>query len=121
MKTLLIALLACSASVAHAETRSLAADALMKAPLRQTTAGVAIDLTSPRAAFNPRYSDAPEARVPGVAKTSVDRRYDEGVVGSLGFLCGLEAGSGRDKGVAAMHGYDPSGRFVGAKLRVAFR
>ena len=113
----LIALIALAAGgAAQAQT----AEALMKAPLRATTTGVAVDLTSPSAGFTPRYSQAPEPRIPGVAKTSVDHRYDEGVIGSLGFLCGLEPGAER-KGAAAMRGYDQTGRFVGAKLRVAFR
>lgn len=117
MKAVLIALIAAaSAGAAHAQT----ADALMKAPLRATAAGVAIDLTQPAAAFTPRYSHAPEARIPGIAKTAIDHRYDEGVVGSLGFLCGLDQGAER-KGAAAVRGTDQTGRFVGAKLRLAFR
>ena len=116
MKATLIALFTLAAGAAQAQT----ADALMKAPLRATASGVAIDLTQPVAAFTPRYSQAPEPRIPGVAKTSVDRHYDDGVVGSLGFLCGLDQGAER-KGAAAMYGTDQTGRFVGAKLRVAFR
>jgi len=122
MKAPLIALFAFAAGAAHAETAPSAAEALMKAPLRATASGVALDLSAHKgAAFSPRYDQAPEARIPGVARTAIDHRYDEGVVGSLGFLCGLEAGAERDKGAAAARGYDPSGRFVGAKLRVAFR
>ncbi|MBU1378625.1 MAG: hypothetical protein KKE02_02495 [Alphaproteobacteria bacterium] len=116
MKTVLIALFTLCAGAAQAQT----AEALMKAPLRATASGVAIDMTRPAASFAPRYSQAPEARIPGIAKTSVDHRYDEGVIGSLGFLCGLEQGAER-KGSAAIRGYDQTGRFVGAKLRVAFR
>ncbi len=117
MKAALVALVVLAAGSAQAQT----AEALMKAPLRASGGGVAIDLTQPGSAFTPRYSQAPEPRIPGVAKTSVDRRYEDGVVGSLGFLCGLEAGAERQFGAAAARGYDPSGRFVGAKLRVAFR
>jgi hypothetical protein len=113
MKAALIALAALAAGSAQAQT----AEALMKAPLRPAT-GVAIDLTRPGMSFAPRYANAPEPRIPGVAKTSMDHRYDADVVGSLGFLCGLEPGAER-KG--AIRGYDPTGRFVGAKLRVAFR
>jgi len=112
----LIALIVLAAGSARAQT----AEALMAAPLRATATGVAIDLTRPHEGFAPRYSQAPAPRIPGVAKTSVDHRYDEGVIGSLGFLCGLEPGAER-KGAAAMRGYDQTGRFVGAKLRVAFR
>lgn len=114
MKATLIALIALAAGSAQAQT----AEALMKAPLRATANGVALDLARPALSYAPRYANVPEPRIPGVAKTSVDHRYDAGVVGSLGFLCGLEPGQER-KG--AVQGYDPTGRFVGAKLRVAFR
>ena len=117
MKAALIALIVLAAGgSAQAQT----AEALMKAPLLAATTAVAIDLTSLRAGFAPRYSHAPEPRIPGVAKTSVDHRYGERVVGSLGFLCGLKPGAERS-GAAAMRGYDQTGRFVGANLRVAFR
>ena len=119
MKTaLLVTILALAAGSAHAQT---ATDALLAAPLKATSKGVALDL-APKAAFPPRYDGAPEPRIAGVAKTAVDHRFDDpGVVGSLGFLCGLEAGAERQYGAAAARGYDPSGRFVGAKLRLAFR
>lgn len=116
MKAALIALATLTASAAEAQT----ADALMKAPLKTTNAGVAIDLTRPAPPFTPRYSHAPEPRIPGVAKTAIDHRYDEDVVGSLGFLCGLDQGAER-KGAADARGTDQTGRFVGAKLRLAFR
>ncbi len=56
----------------------------------------------------------------GVAKTAVDRRFaSDDVTGALGFLCGLGPGPS-DKGGAAAYGYDPQGRFLGAKFSVAF-
>lgn len=114
----LILILALAAGSVHAQTAS---EALLAAPLKATPKGVALDL-APRAAFSPRYDGAPEPRIAGVARTAVDHRFDDpGVVGSLGFLCGLEPGAERQHGAAAARGYDPSGRFVGAKLRVAFR
>jgi hypothetical protein len=72
------------------------------------------------AVFAPRHADAPAERIRGVAKTAVDRRYDRDVTGSLGFLCGLQESADR-KGGAAARGVDPTGRFVGAKLSIAFR
>src|SRR5687768_12783418 len=108
-----------AAGSAQAQT---AAEALMAAPLRATPKGLALDLAAPAPDYTPRYAGSAPPRMPGVAKTSVDRRFaEEGVVGSLGFLCGLEPGAERQGGAAAARGYDPSGRFVGAKLRVAFR
>ena len=118
-----IALVAVVASIAAGAARAQsAAEALMSAPLKATPRAVALDLAGPRGAYAPRYADAPTPRIPGVARTAVDHRFEaEGVVGSLGFLCGLEPGAERAAGAAATRGYDPSGRFVGAKLRMAFR
>lgn len=56
-----------------------------------------------------------------VARTSVDRTLaSDDVTGSLGCLCGLEPGAGK-QGAAAIRGYDPTGRFLGAKLKIALR
>lgn len=106
------------AGSARAET---AASALMAASLKAAPKGVALDFPTPNGGLALRYADARQPRTPGVAKTSIDRKFrDNGVVGSLGFLCGLEPGAA-GKGAAEARGYDPTGRFVGAKLRVAFR
>jgi hypothetical protein len=78
-------------------------------------------MTSRHARFDVAYAHAGPARIPGVARTSVDRSLlSDDVIGSLGFLCGLEPGSGKD-GAAAARGYDPTGRFLGAKLKIALR
>ncbi|MEW5685407.1 MAG: hypothetical protein AB1942_10845 [Pseudomonadota bacterium] len=84
-------------------------------------AAAGLNLSSPSADFAVRYSRAPAERIPGVARTAIDRRLDgEDVTGSLGFMCGLKPGA--DKfGAAAARGWDPTGRFVGARLSVAFR
>jgi opacity protein-like surface antigen len=67
------------------------------------------------------YAQAYAMKQAGVARTSVDRRLrSQDVTGSLGFLCGLQPGAERS-GAAAANGYDPSGRFLGAKLSFAFR
>ena len=55
----------------------------------------------------------------GIARTSVDTQITRGATGSLGFLCGRQPGQ-TDQGAAAAYGYDPSGRFVGAKLSIGF-
>ena len=77
------------------------------------------DLT--RVVFAPRHiAEAQASRIPGIARTSVDYRLaKDGAVGSLGFLCGLKASSDRG-GAAQAYGSDANGRFVGAKVRVAF-
>ena len=56
------------------------------------------------------------------AKTAVDHRFTrrEDVTGQFGFLCGLKPGH-NESGGAAAYGVDPHGRFVGAKLSIAFR
>jgi hypothetical protein len=60
-------------------------------------------------------------RIPGVAQTSVDHRFSsEGLTGSAGFLCGMQPGAART-GPASAAGYDPMGRFLGAKLSLAFK
>ena len=84
----------------------------------QTVTRPAPDLAS--VVFAPRHGPAPAARIPGVARTAVDHRFERDVTGSFGFLCGLQEGAEKT-GAAAAHGVDPTGRFVGAKLRIAFR
>lgn len=61
------------------------------------------------------------SRIPGVAKTAVEygRTKDGGAASSVGFLCGLKPSADRS-GAGQAYGVDPTGRFVGAKLRVAF-
>jgi hypothetical protein len=66
------------------------------------------------------YSPDRQALPPGIVRTSVDRRFSrERVTGSAGFLCGrpdfpVQSGS------AGAYGSDPSGRFLGASLRLTF-
>lgn len=60
-----------------------------------------------------------ELRLAGVARTSVERRFSRRAAAEFGFLCGRPdsvAGAG-----AAVLGRDPHGRFLGAKLSLAFR
>lgn len=77
-------------------------------------------LARPATDFVPAYAHAPPPRIPGVARTAIDRRLDDDVTSSFGFMCGLKPGAERS-GSAAAHGYDPTGRFVGARLSFAFR
>lgn len=65
--------------------------------------------------------DALALRRAGVARTAVDLRLSgDNLTSVVGFQCGLQPSAIRD-GAAAARGVDPSGRFVGAKLRLAFR
>ncbi|MGH6909309.1 MAG: hypothetical protein ACREE0_18925 [Phenylobacterium sp.] len=57
----------------------------------------------------------------GIAKTSIDHRFeDDTATGSFGYLCGLNPGQ-KMTGAAGAAGYDPMGKFLGAKLSFAFR
>jgi hypothetical protein len=67
------------------------------------------------------FAGAAAPLTPGVAQTAVDHHFGAGgVTGSAGFLCGRGAGPDNN-GAATAYGYDPEGRFVGAKLSIAFK
>jgi hypothetical protein len=117
MKAALLAVVV-SALAGAAAADTLAADLLAQAVVVQprNEAAAPLDLSRPRA--RSRYASPLPA---GVAKTSIDHRFDEdGAVGSFGFLCGLNPGQ-RMSGAAGASGYDPMGKFLGAKLSIAFR
>lgn len=119
MKPLLIAVAAVVATSgfdpAQAQALSPETAALMKAV---RPAAVVVESTT----LAPRYKSDRPVRIPGVAQTAIEARLaDNGdVVGALGFMCGLKPGAER-YGVAAARGYDETGRFIGARLRVALR
>lgn len=74
-----------------------------------------------RLSIDPADAQSHALRRAGIARTAIDRRLSgEDVTGSLGFLCGIQPGADRN-GAAAARGVDPTGRFVGAKLSLAFR
>jgi len=78
-----------------------------------------IDLAAPRTSLTMSYAQTVALREAGVARTSVDHRFDrESLVGSVGFLCGLQPRLDESSGSA--FGLDPHGRFLGAKLSRAF-
>ena len=109
----MIALLAAGSAQARSP-----ADDLETVALRPTAAGpqaapaVTIRLPDP-------YAEAYARKTEGVAKTAIDARLDTDVTGALGFLCGLQSGA-RQSGAASARGMDPTGRFIGAKLSLAF-
>lgn len=69
---------------------------------------------------SPRFTLADALRTDGVVRTSVERSFSGAAVASLGFLCGLQP-SYYSSGVAGAAGYDPNGRFIGAKLAFPIR
>lgn len=87
-------------------------DAVLGAKSRPPAAPVAVTL-------NKAYAEAYALRTAGVAKTAVSQTEDD-ITGALGFLCGLQPGQ-KMSGPAAARGYDPNGRFLGAKLSIALR
>jgi hypothetical protein len=109
-------LLAAAVSVVAgaASAQDLAADRLLAEAVRPAPR-TEIRLAQP-------YADAYAMRQAGIARTSIDRKLagDDAVTGSLGFLCGLQPGAERS-GMAAARGQDPNGRFLGAKVSLAFR
>jgi hypothetical protein len=80
------------------------------------------DLADPLDPLAPTSVQASSVESAVFAKTAVDHRFGrrEDVTGSVGFLCGLQPGH-NEAGGAAAYGFDPHGRFVGAKLSFAFR
>jgi hypothetical protein len=94
------------------------ADGLRQAVFR---ADAGAPVTSPGPALSLPYDKAAPIVSPGVAQTAVDHHFSSGgLVGSAGFLCGLRP-SVDNNGASTTTGYDPEGRFVGAKLSYAFR
>ncbi len=81
-----------------------------------------IDFSVSRTALGLSYDQAKALQVAGVVRTAVDHPFgrDGGPVGSVGFLCGLPPNA-YDEGATSVRGYDPQGRFLGAKLSIPFR
>ena len=75
-------------------------------------------LTPPRAALPLGYSPAPTPLPRGVARTAVEHQSSD-VTAGAGLLCGIQP-SADTSGAAMARGYDPDGKFVGAKLALRF-
>ena len=68
-----------------------------------------------------RLSNTPAPTLVGMPKTEIDGALGHsGFSGAAGFLCGRLPGPDNN-GAATALGYDPQGRFVGAKLSFAFK
>jgi hypothetical protein len=65
------------------------------------------------------YSRAPAPLPPGVARTSVEGKVAGDALLGAGLLCGLKPNAD-DSGAGRARGYDPDGKFVGAKLAFSF-
>ena len=100
------------AGVAHAEAPPPAvATRLSLAPAKP------LDLTAP--GLPVLYSRAPTPLPPGVARTSVEGKVAGDAMLGAGLLCGLKPNAD-DSGAGRARGYDPDGKFVGAKLAFSF-
>ena len=116
MRAMIVGLaLALAAGAAQAE-----APASSQALAAAVRPGLA-DAPAVRLSLDPKSAETYALRRAGIARTAIDRRLSgEDLSGALGFLCGIQPGAQRS-GAAAARGVDPSGRFVGAKLSLAFR
>ncbi len=104
--------LAALAGAAHAGTAP-PADPLRAAAFRASPAPAPAGLYLAKSTPTPTGADA-------LPKRAIDLRFaPQDVTGSVGFLCGREPGQGHT-GSASAFGYDPHGRFLGAKLSRAF-
>lgn len=93
----------------------------LNAAVRAAPPAAAPEAAKGRVLLPDAYAEAYALRSRGLARTAIDGRIDpdEDVTGALGFLCGLQPGA-RRSGAAAARGVDPTGRFLGAKLSLAF-
>jgi hypothetical protein len=107
---LIVALAVGGAAQAEA-VRPAAAPRLSLAPAK------ALDLTAP--GLPVLYSRAPTPLPPGVARTSVEGKVAGDAQLGAGLLCGLKPNAD-ESGAGRARGYDPDGKFVGAKLAFSF-
>lgn len=102
-----IAALALTAGAARAEVATSLRDAVFRTPAASQPI--------------PLKPAAQSPLPPGVARTSIDHRFEgRPLDGSLGFLCGIQP-SAVTQGAAGAYGVDPQGRFLGLKLHMTFR
>lgn len=108
---LLLITVACvlGAGAAHAQTKAPAISLAQPAkPLDLSAPGLPV-----------LYSRAPTPLPPGIARTSVERRVAGDGVLSSGVLCGIQP-SADTSGASRARGFDPDGKFVGAKMAFRF-
>ncbi|HLY77865.1 MAG TPA: hypothetical protein VKQ70_00710 [Caulobacteraceae bacterium] len=119
LKIILILTTAATMAAAGAARSQTAAALPVKAP--EAAIRPVVDVANPLDPLAPTSITHPlDTAV--FARTALDHRFSgrEDVTGSLGFLCGLQPGH-NETGAASAYGVDPHGRFLGAKLRFAFR
>ena len=92
------------------------AESLRPAPKLSLAPAKPLDLTAP--GLPVLYSRAPTPLPRGVARTSVEGKAGDAMLGA-GLLCGLKPNAD-ESGAGRARGYDPDGKFVGAKLAFSF-
>ena len=109
-------------------TLAAALCALLAGAAHPQTAPAAHPLQSPippadalNAAVSARFADAGAGKAQAMARTSFDHRFEaKAASGSFGFLCG-RPDSFDERAASSATGSDPHGRFLGARLSLAFR
>ncbi|MFZ0270001.1 hypothetical protein [Caulobacter sp.] len=92
------------------------AEAVRPSPRLSLAPTKPLDLTAP--GLPVLYSRAPTPLPPGVARTSVEGKAGDAMLGA-GLLCGLKPNAD-DSSAGRARGYDPDGKFVGAKVGFRF-
>jgi hypothetical protein len=73
------------------------------------------------AAVSARFGEAGAQKAQAMARTSLDHQFDaKAASGAFGFLCGRPE-SLDNRAASSPYGSDPHGRFLGARLSLAFR
>ena len=116
MVVLRLSALALTVAVAFAGVAS--AEAVPPLPRLALAPAKPLNLTAP--GLPVLYSRAPAPLPRGVARTSVEGSVPSGdATFGAGLLCGIKPNVD-DSGAGRARGYDPDGKFVGAKLAFSF-
>ncbi len=116
LRPAVLALVAAFALAGAAQAQAEVA-APVAAPRLSLAPAKPLDLTAP--GLPVLYSRAPAPLPPGVARTSVEGKVAGDALLGAGLLCGLKPNAD-DSGAGRARGYDPDGKFVGAKLAFSF-
>jgi hypothetical protein len=118
-RALLIVALAAIGGAAHAEQAPVLYSMLPHDGAQSPTAAL-MDAARARPSATPLYAEANVLRAAGIARTSIDKTFaSDSATLAAGFICGLQPGVEKNGGAGAF-GYDPHGRFIGAKFSLAF-
>jgi hypothetical protein len=107
----LVSTLALAGAAGAEVTAPAAAPRLTLAPAKP------LDLAAP--GLPVLYARAPTPLPPGVARTSVEGKVAGDALLGAGLLCGLKPNAD-ESGAGRARGYDPDGKFLGAKLAFSF-